>query len=216
QADRPRLVPDRRLGQDRPRAGHPAGRRRGHPPALHRSVRAPHPGRLASHLGLAPVTDQGTQAVALGWASRMEPGNLLYGTILATAALPVGASRGETAADMTETMATTLVVYWLAHIYVATVRECPRAARLRCTSWSGTPLRPGNRALRGPFGYERARAAGSGRPVGGFRRADEPLAPPHGGTTGPAGPAAGPAGEPQNRPGARCARPPPNATILLS
>jgi len=61
----------------------------------------------------------------LRWASRIDPGNLLYGTIVATAALAVGASRGETAADMTETMATTLVVYWLAHIYIATVRERP-------------------------------------------------------------------------------------------
>jgi len=75
------------------------------------------------------VTDQGRpaggQAIALRWASRMDPGNLLYGTIVATAALAVGASRGETAADMTETMATTLIVYWLAHIYIATVRERP-------------------------------------------------------------------------------------------
>jgi hypothetical protein len=55
----------------------------------------------------------------------MDPGNLLYGTIVATAALAVGASRGETAADMTEAMATTLVVYWLAHIYIAIVRERP-------------------------------------------------------------------------------------------
>jgi hypothetical protein len=51
------------------------------------------------------------QAVALRWASRVDPGNLLYGTIVATAALAVGASRGETAADMTEAVATTLLVY---------------------------------------------------------------------------------------------------------
>ena len=51
---------------------------------------------------------------------------------MATAALAIGASRGETAADMTETMATTLVVYWLAHIYIATVRERPEG--------SATPL----------------------------------------------------------------------------
>jgi hypothetical protein len=57
---------------------------------------------------------------------------LLYGTIVATAALAVGATRGETAADMTETVATTLVVYWLAHIYIATVRERPAG--------SATPL----------------------------------------------------------------------------
>ena len=44
------------------------------------------------------MTDQGTQAVAPGWASRLDPGNLLYGTIVATAALAVGATRGETAA----------------------------------------------------------------------------------------------------------------------
>src|SRR5262249_56590960 len=55
----------------------------------------------------------------------MDPGTLLYGPIVAPAALAVGASRGETAADMTETMATTLIVYWLAHIYIATVRERP-------------------------------------------------------------------------------------------
>jgi hypothetical protein len=65
------------------------------------------------------------QAVALRWVSRLDPGNLLYGTIVATAALAVGASRGETTADMTEAMATTLIVYWLAHIYIATVRERP-------------------------------------------------------------------------------------------
>jgi hypothetical protein len=62
---------------------------------------------------------------------------LLYGTIVATAALSVGASRGETAADLTETMATTLVVYWLAHIYIATVRERPpgNATPLHHLAW---------------------------------------------------------------------------------
>jgi len=33
------------------------------------------------------------QAVAHRWASRMDPGNLLYGTIVATAALAVEAAR---------------------------------------------------------------------------------------------------------------------------
>ena len=56
---------------------------------------------------------------------------------MATAALAVGANRGETAADLTETMATTLVVYWLAHIYIATVRERPpgSAPPLRHMVW---------------------------------------------------------------------------------
>ena len=63
------------------------------------------------------------QAVALRWVSRMDPGHLLYGTIVATAARAAGGSGGETAADMTEAMATTLVVCWLAHIYIAAVRR---------------------------------------------------------------------------------------------
>lgn len=56
---------------------------------------------------------------------------------MATAALAVGANRGETAADLTETMATTLVVYWLAHIYISTVRERPpgSAPPLRHMVW---------------------------------------------------------------------------------
>ena len=83
------------------------------------------------------MTDRRTQAAALDWASRMDPGNLLYGTIVATAALAVGATRGETAADVTETVATTLVVYWLAHVYIATVRERPggSAAPLQQLIW---------------------------------------------------------------------------------
>ena len=78
------------------------------------------------------MTDQRTRGAAPDWVSRVDPGNLLYGAIVATAALAVGAGRDETAADMTETMATTLVVYWLAHIYIATVRERPAG--------SATPL----------------------------------------------------------------------------
>ena len=58
---------------------------------------------------------------------------------MATATFAVGASRGETAAGMTETMATTLVVYWLARIYIATVPERPPgcAAPLHHLAWHG-------------------------------------------------------------------------------
>jgi len=48
---------------------------------------------------------------------------LLYGTIVSAAALAVGARRGETAFGMDEAMVTTLIVYWLAHIYTKTVSE---------------------------------------------------------------------------------------------
>ena len=73
------------------------------------------------------MTDEGTQAlqppIASRWVSRLDTGNLLYGTIVSTAALAVGAGRGETAFGMDEAMVTTLIVYWLAHIYIKTVDE---------------------------------------------------------------------------------------------
>lgn len=42
---------------------------------------------------------------------------------MSAAALAVGAGRGATAFGMDEAMVTTLVVYWLAHIYIRTVSE---------------------------------------------------------------------------------------------
>ena len=51
----------------------------------------------------------------------LDVGGLLYGTIVSAAALAVGASRGDTVGGMFETMVSTLLIYWFAHIYVATV-----------------------------------------------------------------------------------------------
>jgi hypothetical protein len=51
----------------------------------------------------------------------LDPGGLLYGTIVSAAALAIGAIRGDTVAAMTETMVTTLLIYWLAHVYVGTL-----------------------------------------------------------------------------------------------
>ena len=42
---------------------------------------------------------------------------------MSAAALAVGAGRGETAFGMDEAMVTTLIVYWLAHVYTKTVSE---------------------------------------------------------------------------------------------
>ena len=50
-----------------------------------------------------------------------DTGGLLYGTIVSAAALAVGASRGDTAGAVFETMVSTLLIYWFAHIYTATV-----------------------------------------------------------------------------------------------
>ena len=51
----------------------------------------------------------------------VDVGGLLYGTIVSAAALAVGASRGDTVGGMSETMVSTLLIYWFGHIYVATV-----------------------------------------------------------------------------------------------
>jgi hypothetical protein len=95
----------------------------------------------------AQVTDEGTRAarpaVASRWASRLDSGGLLYGTIVSAAALAVGAGRGETAFGMDEAMVTTLIVYWLAHIYTKTVSERRPG--------SATPL---HRLLRHSAGHE--------------------------------------------------------------
>ncbi len=57
----------------------------------------------------------------LGHGSGLNTGGLLYGTIVSAAALAVGATRGDTARGMFETMVSTLLIYWFAHIYTATV-----------------------------------------------------------------------------------------------
>jgi hypothetical protein len=51
----------------------------------------------------------------------LNAGGLLYGTVVSAAALAIGASRGDSARAMIETMVSTLLIYWLAHVYVATV-----------------------------------------------------------------------------------------------
>ena len=51
----------------------------------------------------------------------LDPGGLLYGTIVSAAALAVGATTGDTVGGMFETMVSTVLIYWLAHVYVATV-----------------------------------------------------------------------------------------------
>ena len=58
---------------------------------------------------------------AHGHWPRLDSGGLLYGTIVSAAALAVGATRGETAGGMFETMVSTLLIYWFAHVYTATV-----------------------------------------------------------------------------------------------
>jgi hypothetical protein len=67
------------------------------------------------------------------WLARLNTGGLLYGTIVCASALTLGAGKGETEASLIEAMASTLVIYWLAHVYTATVsgREPGHATTLR-------------------------------------------------------------------------------------
>jgi hypothetical protein len=67
------------------------------------------------------------------WLARLNTGGLLYGTIVCASALTLGAGKGETEATLIEAMASTLVIYWLAHVYTATVsdREPGDGATLR-------------------------------------------------------------------------------------
>jgi hypothetical protein len=52
---------------------------------------------------------------------RLDVGGLLYGTIVGAAALALGAGQGDGVADMIDAMAATLIIYWLAHVYIETV-----------------------------------------------------------------------------------------------
>lgn len=67
------------------------------------------------------------------WLARLNTGGLLYGTIVCASALTLGAGKGETQASLIEAMVTTLLIYWLAHVYTATVsgRLRGETARLR-------------------------------------------------------------------------------------
>jgi hypothetical protein len=74
--------------------------------------------------GRAPEAGPGIAGAVPGagpHVREMDVGGLLYGTIVSAAALAVGASRGDTVGGMFETMVSTLLIYWFAHIYVATV-----------------------------------------------------------------------------------------------
>lgn len=58
---------------------------------------------------------------APAWLARLNTGGLLYGTIVCAAALTLGAGQGETESSLIEAMVSTLLIYWLAHVYTATV-----------------------------------------------------------------------------------------------
>jgi hypothetical protein len=82
----------------------------------------------------------------LGRLARLNTGGMLYGTIVAAAALAVGSGRGDTAVDVIDAMASTLVIYWLAHVYAAMVSgrragsATPLRRRIRSSARHESPI----------------------------------------------------------------------------
>jgi hypothetical protein len=109
-------VPGKREGD--PGSAHPDRTPGGAPaaPAAPEALEA-RPGVARETVTAAPQAPPGAAAHGPG----LDMGGLLYGTIVSAAALAVGASRGDTAGGMFETMVSTLLIYWLAHIYTAVV-----------------------------------------------------------------------------------------------
>ncbi|MBO0808671.1 MAG: hypothetical protein J2P32_10270 [Actinobacteria bacterium] len=56
-----------------------------------------------------------------GRLSHLNTGGLMYGTVVTAVALTVGSVKGDTAGDIASAMAATVIIYWLAHVYTATL-----------------------------------------------------------------------------------------------
>lgn len=69
----------------------------------------------------SPSAQQQTVADSPDRAAGLNTSGLLYGTIVSAAALAAGAGRGDSSGDIVGAMASTLVIYWLAHVYTETV-----------------------------------------------------------------------------------------------
>lgn len=100
----------------------------------------PGPGEPAGRPG------PGVPAGRPGPLARLNTGGMLYGTIVAAAALAVGSGRGDTAGDVIDAMASTLVIYWLAHVYAAMVSgrragsATPLRRRIRSSARHESPI----------------------------------------------------------------------------
>jgi hypothetical protein len=84
------------------------------------------------------VTASSSRPAEPGRLARLNTGGLMYGTLVTAVALTVGSVKGDTAGDIASAMAATVIIYWLAHVYTATLSERrpeePRPLRQRL--WS--------------------------------------------------------------------------------
>ncbi|HEY6279562.1 MAG TPA: hypothetical protein VIX86_24900 [Streptosporangiaceae bacterium] len=98
--------------------------------------------------GLTPPADgAGPQLVAPpGWLRRLNTGGMLYGTLVAASALAVASGRGDSVRDIVDAMASTVVIYWLAHVYTATISAHQAGPRIRlwrrihAAAWHEAPI----------------------------------------------------------------------------
>lgn len=56
-----------------------------------------------------------------GARSPLNTGGLIYGTIVAAAAVAIGSVQGDTPGDIVNALVSTVSIYWLAHVYTATL-----------------------------------------------------------------------------------------------
>lgn len=56
-----------------------------------------------------------------GGRSPLNTGGLIYGTIVAAAAVAIGSVQGDTPGDIVNALVSTVLIYWLAHVYTATL-----------------------------------------------------------------------------------------------
>lgn len=76
------------------------------------------------------VTASSSLSRQSGRLEHLNTGGLMYGTVVTAVALTVGSVKGDTSGDIAGAMAATVIIYWLAHVYTATLsgrrREEPR------------------------------------------------------------------------------------------
>jgi hypothetical protein len=74
-----------------------------------------------------------------GGRSRLNSGGLIYGTLVAAAAVAIGSTHGNTPGDLEDAMLSTVLIYWLAHVYTATLsgRRPGEGPPLWRRAWAG-------------------------------------------------------------------------------
>jgi hypothetical protein len=98
-------------------------------------------GKAAQPDGTGPGQPGGpgeAPAAPAGKLERLNTGGLIYGTIVSAAALTVSSGHGDTGGDIADAMVSTVIIYWLAHVYTATLsgRRAGSAIRLRRRVWA--------------------------------------------------------------------------------